>query len=135
MPQGGISDQNSRILMPIARHIFKPSFKDVKHMVSMFSNSERCDARKWVKDFEKACDSVNADDRTRVNFFRQFMKPDTEADLFLQSDSSSTYSELKENFLANFGHAYSVSEVIDLMRKTTFRSVKMSIIAHRKHMC
>lgn len=34
------------------------------------------------------------------------------------------------NFLANFGHIYSVSEVIDRLRKTTFRASKTSIMGY-----
>ncbi|XP_036340662.1 uncharacterized protein LOC118750032 [Rhagoletis pomonella] len=58
------------------------------------------------------------------------MKSDSEAELFLRTDCSATYSEIRANFLANFGHIYSVSEVIDKLRKTIFQSAKTSVMGY-----
>lgn len=118
------------LLTPIAKHIFKPQYKDVKHLIQLFSGSEECDARKWIKDFERACDSVRADEHTCLVFSRQSMKSDSVAELFLRTDSSETYSEIKANFMANFDHRFSISEVIDKLRRTTFRNAKLTEIGY-----
>lgn len=120
----------SNTLTPIAQHFLKPSYKDVKHLVPLFSNAEDYDARKWIADFERACDTVNADNMCRLKFFRQSMKTDSEGELFLRTDTSANYSEIRAIFLVNFGHMYSVSEVIDKLRKTTLSSVKTSVMGY-----
>lgn len=99
----------------------------VKHLIQLFSGSDEFDACKWVNDFESACDSVNADDHTRLVFFRQSMKADSVAELFLRTDSSKKYSDIKANFLANFDHRFSVCEIIDKLQRITFRSTKLTV--------
>lgn len=121
---------NLELLTPIAKHIFKPQYKDVKHLIQMFSGSDEFDANKWVKDFERACDSINADEHTRLVFFRQSMKADSVAELFLRTDSSQTYSDIKKNFLANFHHRFSVGDILDKLRRTTFRTTKLTVIGY-----
>lgn len=106
----------------------KPQYSDIKHLIQLFSGHEDYDAQKWIDDFERACDSVNADERMRLIFFRQSMKSDSVAELFLRTDSSETYSDIKVNFLANFYHRFSVSEIIDKLRRTTFHSTKLTVI-------
>lgn len=115
---------------PIAQHFMRPSYQDMKHLVPLFTGSDDYDAYKWLGDFERACETVNADELSRLKFFRQSMKSDSEAELFLRTDTSATYSGIRKNFLANFGHIYSVSEVIDRLRKTTFRSVKTTVMGY-----
>lgn len=121
--------ENHNTLIPITQHLSRLNYKDIKYFVPLFSCSDDYDAHKWISDFERACDSVNADELTRMKFFRQSMESDSEAELFLRTDYSANYSENNINFLANFGHVYSVSEVIDKLRKT-FRSVKTSVIGY-----
>lgn len=48
----------------------------------------------------------------------------------MRTDDSANYSAIHANFLANFGHVYSVSEVIDKVRKTTFYSAKTSVMGY-----
>lgn len=120
----------SSMFTPMTQQHLKPSYKDIKHLVPLFSSSDEYDARKWIADFERACDTLNADNVTRLKFFRQSMKSETDAESFLRTDHSASYSEIRQNFLANFGHVYSVSEVIDKLRKTTFSSVKSSVMGY-----
>lgn len=123
--------ENQQTLAPhITQHIFRPKYQEIKHLVPLYSSSEDYDAHKWIADFERACDSVNADMLTRLKFFRQSMKSESEAELFLRTDNSHNYSEIRKNFLENFGHSYSVSEIIDKLRKTTFRSAKTSVMGY-----
>lgn len=128
--QQQLQRSDSDLMSPIARHIMKPQYKDIKHLIQLFSGQEDYDAKKWVDDFERACDSVRADDHMRLVFFRQSMKSDSVAELFLRTDSSDKYSDIKANFLANFYHRFSVSEIIDKLRRTTFRSTKLTIIGY-----
>lgn len=123
-------DLETSMIEPIARQFMGPSYKDIKHLVPFFSGSEEYDARKWLSDFERACDSVNANELARLKFFRQSMKSESDGELFLRTDTSATYSEIRDNFIANFGHVYSVSEIIDRLRKITFRSAKTSVMGY-----
>lgn len=121
---------DSELIAPIDRHIFKPKFQDIKHLVPLFNGDNDYDAHKWISDFERACDSVNADDHTRLVFFCQSMKIDSVAELFLRTDASENYGEIKANFLTNFDNRYSNSEIIDKLRRTTFRSTKLTVIGY-----
>lgn len=125
-----LMEYESSIFTPFAHQIMRPSYKDIKHLVPLFSGSDDYDAHKWLADFERACDAINADSLTRLKFFRQSMKSDCEAELFLRTDTSATYSDIRNNFLANFGHIYSVSEVIDRLRRTTFSSAKTTVMGY-----
>lgn len=73
---------------PIVQQNSQPNYKDVKHLVPLFGNSDDYDAHKWISDFERACDTVNADDVSKLKFFRQSMKTDSDAELFLRTDRS-----------------------------------------------
>lgn len=59
---------NSDLKLPIVQQIVRPQYKDIKHLVSMFNGEEDYDASKWIADFERACDSINADERTKLVF-------------------------------------------------------------------
>ena len=117
-------------LAPIMAKMLRPTYKDIEHLVPMFANSFECDAYKWLADFERACAAVNADELTMMKFFRQSMRKESEGELFLRSDASANYPELRDSFLTNFGHVYSVCEIIDLLRKTTFRSCKTTVMGY-----
>lgn len=80
--EAGLSSNSSNVYAPIAQYLLKPNYKDIKHLFPMYSGPEEYDARKWLSDFERACDSVNADQITRLKFFRQSMKPMSDAESF-----------------------------------------------------
>lgn len=126
--QKQLFEMETQMLGPITQKLLKPNYDDVKHLISSFSNADEYDAHKWLDDFERACDSVNADQSTRLTFFRQSMKSNSDAELFLRTDHSATYSDIRTHFLANFGHVFSISEVIDRLRKTTFRSTNSNSV-------
>lgn len=105
-------------------------FEDIQHYITPFAGDEAYDARKWLENFERACDSVNGDDVYRLKSIRRLMKTDSAAELFLRVDNSTNYLQFRKNFLSNFGHAYTVSEVIDKLRKTTFCSSKLSVMGY-----
>lgn len=108
----------------------KIDFNDIKHSVIPFSNSEEYDAHKWIKDFERACDTVNSDESFRLKSIRRLMKADSEGVLFLRIDNSSTYQQFRANFLANFGHQYTISDVINKLKSTTFALAKTSVMGY-----
>lgn len=68
------------VSMQQQQYVAQPKYKDIKHLVTLFSGSDDYDANKWIADFERACDVINADDATRLKFFRQSMKPDSDAE-------------------------------------------------------
>lgn len=108
----------------------KIDFNDIKHSIVPFSNSEEYDAHKWIEDFERSCDTVNSDAAFRLKSIRRLMKPDSEGELFLRVDDSKTYQQFRANFLENFGHNYTISDVLNRMRKTTFNSAKTSVMGY-----
>ena len=97
-------------------------------MVS-YSGSDNYDAHKWLADFECACDSVDGDNAFCLKCIRRLMKPDSDAEC-LRIDNSVTYQQFRANFLQNFGHVYSVSDIINKLRKTTFNSAKTSVMGY-----
>lgn len=107
-----------------------PKFKDIKHSVPYFSGDDAYDATKWIKAFERACESVHGDDLFRLQSVKRLMVAGSTAETFLIVDESATYEEFRRNFLGNFGHSYSVSDVIDRMRKTPFSSAKTSVMGY-----
>lgn len=108
----------------------KSDFDDVKHSMPQFTNSDEYDANKWISDFERACDTVNGDDVFRLKAIKRMMKPNTEAEWFLRIDTSQSYIGFRENFLANFGHIYTISEVMEKLKKTTFNASKTSVMGY-----
>lgn len=108
----------------------EPTFKDIRHSVFEFSGGEEYDANKWLADFERACDSVDGNLNFRLKCIRRLMKSDSEAELFLRTDSSVTYDEFRANFLANFGHMYTVSDILEKMKKTIYVPGKMSVMGY-----
>lgn len=58
------------------------------------------------------------------------MKPNSDGALFLQTDASANYSEIRTHFLAVFGHMYSVTDVIDLLRRTKFDASKTTVMGY-----
>ncbi|XP_055600441.1 uncharacterized protein LOC129749495 [Uranotaenia lowii] len=58
------------------------------------------------------------------------MEPGSEAELFLRVDRSRNYQEFRTSFLENFSHVHSVSEIIDMMKKTTFSAAKTSVMGY-----
>lgn len=58
------------------------------------------------------------------------MKPDSEAELFLRTDSSVTYDEFRTNFLANFGNIYTITDILEKMKKTVYVPAKMSVMGY-----
>lgn len=105
----------------------QPRFKDIKHTVPFFSGDEVYDAEKWIKSFERACDSVHGDGAFRLQSIKRMMVSGSTAETFLVVDESKTYEEFRRNFLGNFGHTYSVSDIIDKMRRTPFSAAKTSV--------
>ncbi|XP_017476215.1 PREDICTED: uncharacterized protein LOC108366351 [Rhagoletis zephyria] len=55
-----IFELESGMCSPLVQQFMKPSYKDVKHLVPLFSGSDDYDAEKWLGDFERACDAINA---------------------------------------------------------------------------
>lgn len=108
----------------------RPKFSDIEHSVSLFNGSDTYDANKWLDDFERVCDSVNGDDIFRLKCIRRLMKPDSDAEWFLRTDSSNNYQQFRDNFLTNFGHIYSVAEVIEKMRTTIYNPTKTSVMGY-----
>lgn len=51
-----LSELESSVFTPITQHFLKPNYKDIKHLVPLFSGTDDYDARKWLGDFERACD-------------------------------------------------------------------------------
>lgn len=110
--------------------VSQPSFHDIKHSVLLFSGPSEYDANKWLADFERICDSVNGDDFFRLKCIRRLMKPESEAEWFLRTDGSITYAEFRANFLTNFGHRYTLTEILERMRKTLFNPSKQSVMGY-----
>ncbi|XP_062701830.1 uncharacterized protein LOC134285296 [Aedes albopictus] len=108
----------------------QPDFQDVKHTVPKFANSDFYNANKWITDFERACDAINGDDLFKLKCIRRMMEPGTEAEWVLRIDKSTTYKQFRDHFLENFGHVYSVAEVIDKLRKTPFVPGKSSVMGY-----
>lgn len=108
----------------------QPEFSDIKYSVRSFSGDDVIDAKKWIDDFEQSCNAVNGDDIFKLKCVRRLMEPGTEAETFLHVDKSTTYTDFKKNFVDNFGHVYSISEVIDKLRRTTFRAAKTSVTGY-----
>lgn len=105
-----------------------PNFEDVQHLMNPFD--ETYDGYKWLKDFERVCDSLSADDVFRLRSVRRLMKMNSAAELFLRVDNSTNFSNFRQNFLSNFGRKHTISEVINELRKTTYCSSKLSIIGY-----
>lgn len=114
--------------VPMMRSKF--DFNDIQHSVVPFSGNDCYDANKWISDFERACAPYELDENTLLKTVRRLMKRDTDAELFLHIDTSVTYGQFRTNFLNNFGHEYSISEIIDKLKKTTFNSSKTSIMGY-----
>lgn len=108
----------------------RPKFSDIEHSVLLFNGSDAYDANKWFDDFERVCDSVNGDDIFRLKCIRRLMKPDSDAEWFLRTDSSKNYQQFRDNFLTNFGHIYSVAEVIEKMETTIYNPNKTSVMGY-----
>lgn len=102
-----------------------PIISDVLGSVPKFSGSDTCDANRWLNDFESTCESVGGDDDFMYKCIRRLMEPGTEADWFLRVDKSANYQDFRVSFLDNFGHNYTVAEVIDRLRKTTFDAARI----------
>lgn len=117
-------------VLPDERGVRQPTYKDIKYSVLPFSGGEEYDANKWLADFDRVCDSVDGDDAFRLKCMRRLMKPDSEAELFLRTDSSTTYVDFRANFLANFGHVYSVSDILEKMKKTVYIPSKTSVMGY-----
>lgn len=96
--------------LPVAR---PPEFQDVRCLVPPFIGSDSYIPERWLSDFERACDSVGGDAVFRLKCIRRLMEPGTEAEWFLRIDRSTCYAEFRTSFLQNFGHTYSVAEIID----------------------
>lgn len=58
------------------------------------------------------------------------MKPNTEAERFLYVNESKTYNEFKTEFMANFAHSYTISEVIEKLKRTTFSVAKITVMGY-----
>lgn len=108
----------------------EPLFDDIKHCVVPFSGPNEYDAYKWLDDFERACAPLNCDDVFRLKCMQRLMKPDTEAEWFIRVDKSTTYSEFRANFLVNFGHRFTSTEITDRMKKTFYVPSKMSFMGY-----
>lgn len=107
-----------------------PTIQDVIGSVSRFSGGDTSDANRWLSDFESACDSLGGDDDFKLKCARRLMEPGTEAEWFLRVDKSANYRQFRDSFLENFGHVYTVAEIVDKLRKTTFDTSKMSVTAY-----
>ncbi|XP_055590817.1 uncharacterized protein LOC129742899 [Uranotaenia lowii] len=115
---------------PPAAPIKAPEFRDIKYSVPIFSGGAAYDAEKWIHDFEQACESIHGDGDFRFMAVRRMMEPGSEAELFLRVDRSRNYQEFRTSFLENFSHVHSVSEIIDMMKKTTFSAAKTSVMGY-----
>ncbi|XP_062535678.1 uncharacterized protein LOC134204898 [Armigeres subalbatus] len=107
-----------------------PTIQDVIGSVQRFSGGDTSDANRWLNDFESACDSLEGDDDFKLKCVRRLMEPGTEAEWFLRVDKSANYRQFRVNFLDNFGHVYTVAEIVDKLRKTTFDASQMSVTAY-----
>lgn len=107
-----------------------PDFQDIKCLVPPFAGGDLCVPEKWLNDFECVCDTVGGGEDFRLKCIRRLMAPGTEAEWFLRIDRSASYAEFRRNFLANFGHTYTVGEVLDKLRKSTFVSSKTSVMGY-----
>lgn len=107
-----------------------PDFHDVKCLVPLFAGGDSYIPERWLEDFERACDSVRGDAEFRLKCIRRLMEPGSEAEWFLRVDRSSTYNEFRRNFLENFGHSFTVAEIIDKLRKTTFSSCNTTVMGY-----
>ncbi|XP_062559343.1 uncharacterized protein LOC134224113 [Armigeres subalbatus] len=58
------------------------------------------------------------------------MEPGTEAEWFLRVDNSLNYGDFRASFLENFGYRFSVAEIVDKLRKTTFEKSKMTVTGY-----
>ena len=94
--------------------------------MSAFNGDGVYDAAKWISDFERVCAPFDVDDKFRLKCIRRLMQ--------INHDKSITYLEFKENFLKNFGHVFSVVEVIYMLKNTKFNpsnTTEMEEIAAR----
>ena len=107
-----------------------PDFQDVRCLVPLFSGSDSYVPERWLNDFERACDSVRGDADFRLKCIRRMMEPGTEAEWFLRVDRSTNYAEFRENFVQNFGHTFTVAEIIDQLQRTTFASSNTSVMGY-----
>lgn len=126
VPQGGQAAPAAQI-EPVRQ---AATYKDIKYSVLPFSGGPSYDANKWLADFERACNSVDGDAAFRLKCIRRLMKAETEAELFLRTDDSVTYDAFRANFLANFGHTYSVTDVLEMMRKAVYIPSKISVMGY-----
>lgn len=102
-------------------------FSDIEYEVLPFSSNVVYDARKWLSDFERACDAVSADDQFRFICMRGLMKAGSDAELFLRTNNSRTYSDLRTSFLENFGQEYDPTwEVMQRMERARFDPAKQT---------
>lgn len=108
----------------------QPEVKDVIGSIIRFSGGDTCDANRWLAEFESTCDALGGDDTFKLRCIRQLMEAGTEAEWFLRVDNSVNFREFRTSFLENFGYRYSVAEVIDKLRKTTFEKSKMSVTGY-----
>ncbi|XP_065076560.1 uncharacterized protein LOC135700098 [Ochlerotatus camptorhynchus] len=107
-----------------------PTIQDVMNSVARFSGGDTCDANRWLSDFESACGSLGGNDDFKFKCIRRLMEPGTEAEWFLRVDKSKNYTEFRTSFLDNFGHTYTVAEIVDKLRKTTYDALQMSVAAY-----
>ncbi|XP_036342290.1 uncharacterized protein LOC118751576 [Rhagoletis pomonella] len=105
-------------------------FSDITHAIVPYPGADAYDANKWIADFERICDSVNGDEIFKFKCVRRLMKPDSEADLFLRLDRSTTYAAFKGQFLRTFGQSYSVVEIVNLLKTTLFDPKKMTVLRY-----
>ncbi|XP_055642215.1 uncharacterized protein LOC129779005 [Toxorhynchites rutilus septentrionalis] len=108
----------------------QPEVKDVIGSVTRFSSGDTCDATRWLAEFESVCVDQGGDDAFKLRCIRQLMEPGTEAEWFRRVDNSPNYQAFRRNFLDNFGHRYSVAEIIDKLRRAIFDGSKMSVTGY-----
>lgn len=107
-----------------------PDFQDVSCLVPSFAGSDSYVPERWLRDFERSCDSVKGDAEFRLKCIRRLMEPGTEAEWFLRVDRSTTYTGFRKKIRDNFGHTFTVAEIIDQLRKTTFANCKTSVMGY-----
>ncbi|XP_052855243.1 uncharacterized protein LOC128264000 [Drosophila gunungcola] len=103
-------------------------FSVVTQSMKPFSGPGSSDAFRWIKDFERNCDSD--DDAYKLKCVRRLMKPDSDADLFVHVDRSTNYAAFKENFLKTFGRSHFVVDVVNQLKSTKFEPSKMSVLGY-----
>jgi hypothetical protein len=86
--------------------------------------------KKWLTDFERACDAVNDADAFKLRCIRLLMKPASEGELFLRVDRSANYAEFRDNFLKTFGYDYTMAEIISQLKANVYVPGKISIIGY-----